>query len=86
MTLQVPWCLGRLPWAPGVPPRCSLGGGSRPNVCGSDIGKPSWFRIFDFSSPSKAQTVLGVPGGWLPDQDLETSFVILKFQNYWTHF
>ena len=25
MTLGVPWCLGRLPWAPGAPPGSSLG-------------------------------------------------------------
>ena len=31
----VPWGLGRLPWAPGAPPRGSQGGGPGPKLQGS---------------------------------------------------
>ena len=39
----VPWGLGRLPWAPGAPPRGSQGGGPAPNY--KDQSRPSTLRI-----------------------------------------
>ena len=45
MTLGVPWCLGRLPWAPGVPPGSSLGGGPGSKYKGQNVEDPSWNRI-----------------------------------------
>ena len=39
-----PGGLGRLPWAPGAPPRGSQGV-SRLKVCGSLVAVPPWIRI-----------------------------------------
>ena len=41
----VPWCLGRLPWAPGASPRSSLGGGPGPKSEARWLPSPLGFRI-----------------------------------------
>ena len=41
----VPWGLGRLPWAPGAPPRGSQGGVPAPNYKGQSPLSTLWIRI-----------------------------------------
>ena len=41
----VPWCLGRLPWAPGAPPRGSQGGGPGGKFAGRWWSCLLWIRI-----------------------------------------
>ena len=47
----VPWCLGRLPWAPGAPPR----GGSRPKLQGPI---PTTSTCRPIKSASKFRSIL----------------------------
>ena len=42
---SVPWCLGRLPWAPGAPPGGSLGGGPGPKSAAQNLVSLHRFRI-----------------------------------------
>jgi hypothetical protein len=45
----VPWCLGRLPWAPGVPPGGSLGGGPGPMSAAQKWVSTPWIRTHKFN-------------------------------------
>ena len=51
----VPWGLGRLPWAPGAPPRGSQGGGPGPKLQGP---LPVTFTCQPFELVSKLMSIL----------------------------
>ena len=61
----VPWGLGRLPWAPGAPPRGSQGGGPGPKLQGP-IPFTSTCRPFKFASKIMSILMSIFGRSWVP--------------------